>query len=195
MLEPELKLVPPRESGNDLPKFLGIAFAVMAVVALGVFLLNPRKTANVAVLKAEVFAPHTEFKQAPGAMHVIGAGPAAEDDLYIVATVRITDKLRLPIFLNGYSAALINPDGTQLNATAISPRDLARIEQTFPALTPMAQHPLDDTTPVAPGETRQGTIVLQFPGLSATDWSGRKSATLTIDLTHQSPQTANFPDH
>ncbi len=128
-------------------------------------------------------------------MHVIGAGPAAEDDLYVVATVRITDKLRLPIFMNGYTAALVNPDGTQLNATAIAPRDLARLEQTFPALTPMAQSALDDKDPVLPGETREGTIVLQFPGLTAAAWNARKSATLTVALTHQSPQTATFPAH
>jgi hypothetical protein len=196
MQEPELKLVPPRESSNDLPKFLAIALAVMAAVALGVFLLNPRKTADVAILKAEPYAPHTVFKDAPaGAMHVLGTAPAAEDDLYVVTTVRITDKLRLPLFLNGYTAALINPDGTQLNATAIASRDLARLEQTFPALAPMAQNPLDDKDPVLPGETREGTLVLQFPGLTATAWNGRKSATLTVTLTHQPPQTVAFPAH
>jgi hypothetical protein len=196
MPEPELQLVPPRDSSNDLPKFLAIAFAVMAVVALGVFLLNPRKTAEFTILKAEPYAPHTVSKDAPaGSMHVLGTAPAAEDDLYIVATVRITDKLRLPIFLNGYTAALISPDGTQLNATAIAPRDLARLEETFPALAPMAQPPLDDKSPVLPGEAREGTIVLQFPGLTAAAWNDRKSATLTVNLTHQAPQVATFPAH
>jgi hypothetical protein len=194
MQEPELKLVAPPEPGHPLRKFI-VAGIVMALVAVALVFLTPRKTAELTILKVEPFAPHTEFKAAPGAMHVLGTAPAAEDDLYIVATVRITDKLRLPIFLNGYTAALINPDGTQLNATAIAPRDLARLEETFPALTPMAQHPLDDKTPIPPGETREGTIVLQFPGLSATAWSGRKSASLTIDLTHQGPQTIDFPTH
>jgi hypothetical protein len=188
MQEPELKLVAPPEPGHPLRKFI-VAGIVMALVAVALVFLTPRKTAELTILKVEPFAPHTEFKAAPGAMHVLGTAPAAEDDLYIVATVRITDKLRLPIFLNGYTAALINPDGTQLNATAIAPRDLARLEET------MAQHPLDDKTPIPPGETREGTIVLQFPGLSATAWSGRKSASLTIDLTHQGPQTIDFPTH
>jgi len=194
MPEPELKLVPTPEPGNPLKNFL-IAALIMALVAVALVYLTPRKTAELTVLKADPYAPHTVFKELPGSGHIVGTAPAAEDDLYIVATVRITDKLRLPIFLNGYSAALINPDGTQLNATAISPRDLARIEQTFPALTPMAQHPLDDKTPVAPAETREGTIVFQFPGLTAAAWNGRKSAALTIDLTHQGPQIVDFPAH
>lgn len=173
-----------------------VAALIMVAIAAAVFFLNPRKTAEVSITKAEAFAPHTEFKEAPaGQMHVLGTAPAAEDDLYIVATVRITDKLRLPLFLNGYTASLLNPDGTQLNGTAIAPRDLARLEETFPALTPMAQHPLDDKTPVAPAETREGTIVFQFPGLTATAWSGRKSANLTINLAHQAPQTVDFPAH
>jgi hypothetical protein len=194
MLEPELKLVAEPEPGSPVRKYL-VGGGIMVVVAAAVFWFNPHKTAEVAILKAEPYAPHTVFTQMAGATHVLGTAPAAEDDLYVVVTVRITDKLRLPIFLNGYSAALINPDGTQLNATAVAPRDLARLEESFPALEPMAQHPLDDKTPVAPNETREGTIVLQFPGLTATAWSGRKSASLTIDLTHQAPQVATFPSH
>jgi hypothetical protein len=194
MQEPELKLVAPPEHNHRLRNFV-IAAAIMVVIAVALFLLTPRKTAELTLLKTEVFAPHTEFKASHGAMHVLGTAPAAEDDLYVVATVRIADKLRLPIFLNGYTAALINLDGTQLNGSAIAPRDLARLEETFPALIPMAPHPLSDKTPVAPGETREGTIVFQFPGLTAAAWNGRKSASLTIDLTHQAPQTINFPAH
>jgi hypothetical protein len=191
MLEPELKLVAAPEPGSQAKKFV-IAAIVMVAIGIAVFVFNPWKTASIAITRADVFAPHTEFKQL-GGMHVLGTAPAAEDDLYIVATVSITDKLRLPIFLNGYSALLINPDGTQLNATAIAPRDLLRLEQSFPSLTPMAQHPLNDKTPIAPGETREGTIVFQFPGLTAAAWNGKKSASLTIDLTHQGPQVVAFP--
>jgi hypothetical protein len=193
MQEPELKLVADPEP-SPYKKFL-LGGLVMILIAIAVFVFNPWKTADIQITKAEVFAPHTEFTQLQGTMHVLGAAPAAEDDLYIVATVRIADRLRLPIFLNDYSALLLNPDGTQLNATAIAPRDLARLEETFPALTPMAQKPLDNRQPLQPGEIREGTIVLQFPGLTAAAWNARKSATLTIDLTHQGPQIIPFPAH
>ena len=194
MIEPKLKLVSENEAERPYTKFI-IGGAVMTSVVVAIFVFNPWKTADIKLIKADVFAPHTEFKQLQGTTHVLGSAPAAEDDLYIVATVHITDKLRLPIFLNDYSAMLINPDGTQLNATAIAPRDLTRLEETFPALTPMAQNPLTTREPIQPGESREGTIVLQFPGLTAAAWNGKKSATLTIDLTHQGPQIVSFPAH
>jgi hypothetical protein len=192
MLEPELKLVADPEPGSPAKKFI-VAGVIMLVVAVAVFVFNPWKTAEFTITKAEVYAPHTEFQQLKGGMHVLSGAPAAEDDLYIVATVRIVDKLRLPLFINDCTALLLNRDGTQLNATAISSRDLARLEQTFPALAPMAQHPLDEKTPIAPGETREGTIVLQFPGLTAAAWNAKKSASLTLNLTHQGPQVVPFP--
>jgi hypothetical protein len=169
-----------------------VAGLVMAAIVAAVVLLNPVRTPKITIVKTDVFAPHTVFQQQTGGIRVLGDGPAAEDDLYIVATVRIVNRLPQPIALNGCTAALINPDGTQLNATAIAPRDLVRIEQIFPALAPMAQHPLDEETPLAAGATREGNIVLQFPGLSATAWNGRKSASLTINLINQAPQVLIF---
>jgi hypothetical protein len=190
MQEPELKLVP-AEPASPWPKLV-VAAAVMIVVAIAVFLLNPRKTADIKIVKTEVFAPHTVFKSVPGSMHVVGTAPAAEDDLYVVATISITDKLRLPLFINEFTAVIVNPDGTMLNGTPIAPRDLARLETTFPDLSPMAAKPIDDSNGIAPGETRKGAIVLQFPGLTAAAWNTKKSASLTVNLIHQQPQTIDL---
>jgi hypothetical protein len=187
MLEPDLKLAPPPDSHRLIPTLV-IAAVVMSVVGVAVYMLNPRKTAEITVQKAEVFAPHTEFKQTPSSSQLIGAAAESEDDVYVVATLRIQDKLRLPIFLASTSATMTKDDGTTVEATVISPLDLTRLEQTFPQILPLvsapAPPPLEFEDAIAAGTTRAGTIVLLFPQTSEKEWRGKKSATLTVQLAH-----------
>ena len=51
--------------------------------------------------------------------------------------------------------------------------------------TPAAQSPA--------GATTEGTILLHFPGLTEQTWKARKSAVLTLNFTHQPPQTVTIP--
>jgi hypothetical protein len=153
-----------------------------------VYLLNPRKTAEITVEKTGVFAPHTVFEQTPSSSHIIGAAAEAEDDVYIVATVRIEDKLRLPIFLASTSATMITQSGSTLEATVLSPVDLPRLEETFPQIIQLVRSPqppllkFEDT--ISAGTSRVGTVVLLFPQISEKDWRAKKSATLTVHLAH-----------
>jgi len=140
MLEPDLKLAPPPDSHRLIP-MLVIAGIVMTVVGAAVYMLNPRKTAEITVQKTELFAPHTEFKQTPSSSQIIGAAAVSEDDVYVVATLSIQDKLRLPIFLTNTSATMTTDDGTPLEATVISPLDVPRLEQTFPQRMRSQQEP------------------------------------------------------
>jgi hypothetical protein len=160
----------------------------MIVVGVAVYMLNPRKTAEITVQKTELFTPHTEFKQAPSSSQIIGAPAESEDDVYVVATLRITDKLRLPIFLTSTSATMTTDAGSTLEATVISPLDLPRLEETFPQILPLvsapASPPIRFEDAVSPGETRVGTVVLLFPQTSAKAWQEKKSATLTVGLAH-----------
>jgi hypothetical protein len=182
-----LQLAPPPDHNRLIPKLL-VAGLVMIVVGVAVFLLNPRKTAEISVEKIDLFAPHTEFTAMPSASHLIGAQPTSEDDVYIVATLRITDKLRLPIFLATASATMTTAEGSTVEATVISPLDLPRLEETFPQLLPLvsspAAPPIRFEDAVAPEATRVGTVVLLFPQTSAKAWQAKKSATLTIQLAH-----------
>jgi hypothetical protein len=193
----ELHLAPPPDRNNPVPKFL-IASLVMIVAGVAVFMLNPRKTVEISVQKVDLFAPHTEFKATPGENQIIGAPAASEDDLYVVATLRITDKLRLPIFLDSNSATMTTAEGATVEATVISPHDLPRLEQTFPQVLPLVSPPsaqpisFDDA--VAPGATRLGSVVLLFPQISAKAWQTKKSATLTLNRAHDAaPQIVALP--
>jgi hypothetical protein len=193
----ELHLAPPPDRSNPVAKFL-IAGLAMIVAGVVVFMLHPRKAAEISVQKVDLYAPHTEFKAAPGDNKVIGAPASSEDDLYVVATLRITDKLRLPIFLNSTSATMTTAEGETIEAKIISPQDLPRLEQTLPEVLPLVNPPaaqpisLDDA--VAPGTTRVGSVVLLFPQISAKAWQTKKSATLTLNLARDTaPQTVALP--
>jgi hypothetical protein len=186
LVEQDLQIAPPPDPNPLIPKLL-IAGAVMVLVGVGVYMLNPRKTAEITVQKTDIFAPHTEFKATPGGGQVIGTAAQAEDNVYVVATVSITDKLRLPIFLDSVSATMTSDTGT-LQATNVSALDVPRLEQIFPQITPLvsppAAPPLRFEDAVSPGATRVGTIVFLFPNTSAQAWAAKKSATLTVYLAH-----------
>jgi hypothetical protein len=186
IVEQDLQIAPPPDPNPLIPKLL-IAGAVMILIGVGVYMLNPRKTAEITVQKTEVFAPHTKFKEMPSGSHLIGAPAQSEDDVYVVATVSITDKLRLPIFLDSVSATMTT-DGGSKQATNVSALDLPRLEETFPQLTPLvsppAAPPLHFEDAVSPGATRVGTIVFLFPQTSGQAWAAKKSAALTIYLAH-----------
>jgi hypothetical protein len=199
MPEPELHLAPPPDRSTLIPKLL-IAALVLLAIGAAIYFLNPRKTAELSVQKIDLFAPHTVFKEMPSSTHIIGALPSSEDDLYVVATVSITDKLRLPIFLNSTSATLTTASGQTIPATTISASDVPRLEQTFPQILPLVSPPAaspinfgaEET--VAPGTTRTGTVVMLFPQTTAATWHSRRSATLTIELANDAaPLTVTLP--
>ena len=84
-------------------------------------------------------------------------------------------------------------DGTQLESNLLSAADLKRLEDIFPDIRQYAVAPLSDGDEINPGQTRVGTLVLPFPGQTAVAWKGKKSATVTIDLRNQQPQTTVLP--
>lgn len=187
MDEPDLKLASPTDNNRLIPKLM-IATVVMVVIGVAVYFLNPRKTAQITVQKTQIFAPHTEFRAAPGGGQLIGAPASTEDDVYLVATLSIEDKLRLPIYLTNISATMTTQDGSALEATVVSPLDLARLEETFPQILPLvsppAAPPLQFQAAISAGATRVGTVVLLFPQTSQQQWQAKKSATLTVHLAH-----------
>jgi hypothetical protein len=197
MLEPELNLAPPSDSNRLIPKIV-IAGLVMILVGIAVYWLNPRKTAEISVVKTEIFAPHTMFKPTPSSSQIIGTAPETEDDVYVVATVRIEDKLRLPLFLSSTSATMTTQAGSVLDATVISPVDLPRLGETFPQISQLvsspAATPLKFDDAISAGSSGVGTVVLLFPQIAEKDWRARKSATLTVQFAHDAaPITVPIP--
>jgi hypothetical protein len=183
----------PEPDRSFLPAIV-VAVLVLIVIAVIVFLVNPRETAVVSVDKVQTYSPHTELKPMPGTLHVLGAQAVAEDDLYVVAKLRITDKLRLPIFVTSTTVTLTGPDGNAEQATAVAPVLYPRLEEIFPVLTPMLTDPLNDGDEISPGQTRSVTVLLLFPNTTEEMWHNRKSAVLTIALRNQAAQTVTLPN-
>jgi len=182
-------LIPSR---SPLPAILGAA-GILIVIAAAVLYFNPRKTAELTVTKVQIFAAHTETKALPGTTHIIGSQQHADDDLYVVLTVRLTDKLRLPLFIKDETAVLTAPDHSVAESSAIQVPDLQNLYTTFPALQKLASEPLARDTQVGPGQSAEGMVLLHFPGATEANWTSRQSATLTLDLFHQSPQSVTIP--
>ena len=171
-----------------------IAFVVLAIITAAVFLLNPHKIAELSVSKVDLFAPHTQFDAAQGSMKVLGETAQSEDDLYVVAHVNISDKLRLPLFLFGWTATVTLADGSTQDATVVPAQQLPRLGQIFPQLATLStQQPFHDGDEIAPGTTSSGSFVLLFPNTTQDQWNKKRSAVLTIHLRNQEPQTVKLP--
>jgi hypothetical protein len=189
----DLNLGPP-EQPSSAKYFIYAGIAIAAIVAAVVW-FNPHHVSELSVEHTDLFAPHTVSKTprgSAGAMHVIGETETAEDNLYVVATVRFKDTLRIPLDPMGASATMITNDNQSADGSLIALRDLPRLTEIFPNLGQLTQHPLS-LERLEPGETREGTMVLLFPGLTDKDWKTKKSATLTIRLAKQNPQTVPLP--
>lgn len=192
----DLKIAPASSSGILLP--LTLAAVALGAVAGAVFYLNPHKVADLKVAGIETYAPHTTFSAVDGptahGMHVLGAATTtSEDDLYVIATVRLTDHLSQPLTITGATARVTFADGSEAEASLMSSTDLKRLEVIFPDLGQHAVAPIMDGEEVAGGQTRVGTLVLSFPGQTAAAWHNKKTATLTVDLLNRDSQKVLLP--
>ncbi len=192
----DLKIAPARESGNAPALILSLL--ILAAVAAAIFYFNPHKVSELKVTNVDIYAPRTTFGaldgSTPNGMHVLDAPTTStENDLYIIAHVSLTDKLRLPLFITGATAHVKLGDGSDLEANLLSASDLKRLAVIFPSLRQRASNPISDGDEIAPGETRIGTMVLPFPGQTEDAWHNKKAGTLTIQLRNQGPQTTTLP--
>ena len=194
----DLQIAPPPER-SVIPAVL-IALLVLAAIAAAVFYFNPHKVADLKVTSVQTFAPHTEMKgltpdPGKGNMRVLNGTiyTAAEDDLYLVTTVSFTDRLRIPIYLEGAFADVTFADGSQAQAHMLSVKDVQRLGAIFPTVATLSPNPIADDAEIDPGASLTGTLVLAFPGRTADAWSKKRSGTLTLELRNQEPQTARLP--
>ena len=190
----ELSFSQPARRNLAVPILL--ALAVLAAALFAVLHYTPHSTADVAVTRTDVYPSHIVFKS----NSIVLNSDQAQDDLYILANLRLTNHLRLPLFLKDFRASF-NPgspaETTALTTSAIEKPDLVNLFTTFPALKKLADaqgaKPLYRETRIEPGQSAEGYIVLHFPGTRDL-WDKRQNATVAIDLYHQPPLTADIPN-
>jgi hypothetical protein len=183
----ELSLSQPERRSYLLPVLIVLGLAGVAFALI--YAYTPHRVAELSVTHTAILPTHTVF-QSNSIM--VGARDQEQDDLYVVATVRVKDTLRLPVFIKDITGTLSTADGGQVTASAAQKNDLPSIYMSFPKLKPMVSAPLLRETGIEPGESAEGMVLLHF-AVSQSTWDQRSSATITIDTYHQGPLTVAIP--
>ena len=168
---------------------------IALVVVGGVFAwvyLRPHRIADLSITHVTVVPEHTVFESLS---KVVGHQSEAQDDLYVLTTVHIVNRLKIPLTINDISGTLTGSDDSvdPITTTAVQKGDLDNLYVTFPALKPLAGPPLVRETAIQPGDHADGMVLLHFP-VAQADWDKRKSATVTVDFYKQEPFTLTIPN-
>ncbi len=166
-----------------------IAFLILGIIIALVVRFTPHRTADLAITRTAVYSAHTVFKTDS----IVVDSDRAQDDLYVLTTLRIDDRLNLPLFLKDFTATLITADGQEFHTSATEKQDLPTLYSAFPKLKDLSSSPLLRETLIDPGHSAEGMILLHFP-VSQAVWDSRRSATLSVDFYHQGPLTILIPN-
>jgi len=169
---------------------------LLAILLLGgatFWFMNTRQSAALSIPKTQLYAAHTTTAAAAGGGNIVGQAAEADDDLYVAVTLHLKNNLNLPLFIDNLTATYTDATDATLDTRALGHTDLTRTEEIFPALTPLMPNPFPLGDAIPTHATTEGTVLLHFPGLTEQTWKARKSAVLTLNFTHQPPQTVNLP--
>ncbi len=185
---PELQIHQPVHRNLLAPVL--IAFVVLGIAIALVIRYTPHRVADLEIPHTSVYPAHLVFK----ADSLVVGAEKTDDELYVLTTLRITDRLNLPLFLKDFTATLTTADGEEFKTSAAEKTDLESMYTAFPALRPMSSEPLLRETLIRPGNSAEGMILLHFP-VTLDAWNHRKSAVLNIDLYHQGPLSITIPNN
>jgi len=177
----DLKFAQPARRNLLAPVLL--AFLILGIVLALLLRFTPHKTADLTITRTAIYPTHTVFKSDS----IIVANQHAEDALYVLTTLRIDDRLHLPLFLKDFTATLTTAEGEEITTSAVEKPDLENVYTSFPALKSIASEPLLRDTMISPGQSAEGMILLHFP-VTKEVWDRRRTAVLNIDLYHQGEQ-------
>ncbi len=177
----DLKFAQPARRNLLAPVLL--AFLILGIVLALLLRFTPHRTADLTITRTTVYPTHTIFKSDS----IVVANQRAEDALYVLTTLRIDDRLRLPLFLKDFTATLTTAEGEEITTSAVEKLDLDNVYTSFPGLKPLASEPLLRDTMISPGQSAEGMILLHFP-VTKEVWDHRRTAVLNVDLYHQGQQ-------
>jgi hypothetical protein len=177
----ELKFAQPARRNLLAPVLL--AFLILGIILALLLRFTPHRTADLTILHTAVYPVHTVFKSDS----IVVGNQHTEDDLYVLTTLRIDDRLHLPLFIKDFTATLTTAEGEEITTSAVEQRDFETVYTSFPQLKPLASEPLLRDTMISPGQSAQGMVLLHFP-VTQTVWDHRRTAILNIDLYHQGEQ-------
>ncbi|MGD0799573.1 MAG: hypothetical protein ABR910_17805 [Acidobacteriaceae bacterium] len=171
--------------------YLVPSLVVLVLVGIAgglIYQFTPHRIADITVTSTAAVPIHTVI---PSGSMVVGAQETVQDDLYLFLTVRIDDKLKLPLFIKDITGA-VTTGGADLTASAIEKTEFDNLYITFPQLKPHAAPPLLRETSIQPNGHAEGMVLLHFP-VTQAQWDQRTNATLTITTYSQGNLTIPIP--
>jgi len=192
---PDLTSVPsfaqPARRNLALP--ITLAALILAVATTVFYFSTAHKTADVTITRVTPYVAHTVFNKNSfqNGTQIIGQSASSEDTLYVAIAVRIRNRMLIPLFLDSFSVSL-HTAGGQIDTTPLQQQDLETVCASFPALKALAGPPLRRDSTLQPGQTTEGSIVLQL-AIPKTAWDQRTDATLTLTFYHQPSITIPIP--
>lgn len=178
----------PQPARRNLLAPVLIAFLVLGIVIALVIRFTPDKTADLSISGTAIYATSTVFKSDS----LLVGHDHAEDNLYVITTLHIDDRLHLPLFLKDFTGTLTTADGEEISTSAIEKDEIPNLFTSFPGMKKFATDPLLRESLVEPGQSAEGMIILHFP-VTQSAWDHRRSATLNIDFYHQGPESVLIP--
>jgi hypothetical protein len=166
-----------------------LALVILGLIGGYIYWRVPHRMADAAVTHLAVYPVHTVLSTGS---RLVGAGDQAQDDLYVLATIHIDNRLHIPLFLSDFTATYTAADDTVTQTGALEERDFADVFTTFPALKPLAGNALRRESTIDPDGHADGTIILHFP-ITQVEWDQRKSASISVAFYHQDPLTIPIP--
>ena len=165
-----------------------LALLVLGGAGFLIYRYTPHSTADLSIAHVATWQAHTVFKSDT----IMVGQDKAQDDLYVLITLHMQDRLRLPLLLKDFTASVTTAEGEVLATSAAEKGDLQPLYTTFPALKAIATPPLLRDTQIDPGQSAEGMILLHLP-ITQDAWNKRQAASLTVDLYHQAAQTILLP--
>lgn len=167
---------------------IGLAVIVLALASALLVRFTPHREPALAITHTSIWQEHTVYKSDS----IMVGQDKAQDNLYVLATLRIEDPLKVPLFLKDFTGTLTKANGESLGTSAVEKLDLPALYETFPALKALASAPLLRETDILPGQAMEGMVLLHYP-VTQDEWNHRQTATLNVAFYHQGPQNIVIP--
>jgi hypothetical protein len=140
----------------------------------------PLATGEVVHLTA--FPVHTSM-QVGGGVGGSPGGTETNDEVIVLAEVRIHNQSKVPLFVHDLWANLVLPD-QERRSLAASTLDYPKVFIVYPQLASVKTDPLLRDSTIEPGQTTDGTVIFNYP-VAKADWDQRKSIDVVVSFLHQ----------
>jgi len=173
---------------------IAIAFVVLAAIGIGIYVRSPHAPAKVSVTHVTAVPTTVTYSNDVGTLKLLGKTDSNENTLYVLATVKVHNNLKTPVFLKDLTGALTMPDGSELLTSAVEKNDVEATFTAFPQVKEAASgKPLLLRETEVPGMSdMEGLVLLGFRDATKQTWDQSKHVAVKIAPYHYDPIVAEL---